>query len=208
MKTAITFILFLFLSSCATKKNIESKEKLEYRFQNIYETFDARKLNYIAVRKYCNRSFRINESNDKDCSNCYPNYSMYIFWTENNKSYIQKFDDCSEFYILEISKFNTNEFLDNYTVELQTGKVKRYKVDKETFSTVSHSCFKNYIINDGKLKYENSFDIYDLTGENENLNYESNNNLKIVKLDKKLNEIISGLEKQDHFKRNKKTCYN
>jgi hypothetical protein len=198
----------LFLSSCASKKNIETKEKFEYRFQRISERFDSQKLEYIGLRKYCNGSLRIIESNDRDCDNCNSSYEMYFFWNENSKSYAQKFDDCSDFNIVEISDFKVSEFLNKNTSELQTEKVERYKVDKETYSTVSHSCFRNYILNDGNKKYEKDFDIYDLTGEKDNLHYELNNNLKIVQLDKKLQKIISELEKEDRFKRNKKTCYN
>jgi hypothetical protein len=93
------------------------------------------------------------------------------------------------------------DFPKNNTSQLKTEKVKRYKIDKDTSSTVSHSCFRNYIINDGKTKYVKDFDLYDLTGQNNNLNYESNNNLSIVKLNLICEEIIYGLEKKKVFNR-------
>jgi hypothetical protein len=58
------------------------------------------------------------------------------------------------------------------------------------------------------MKYEKKFDIYDLTGENDNLNFKTNNSLRLIELDNRLNEIISELEKENRFERNKKTCYN
>jgi len=208
MKNAIQIILVLILSSCASKKGIEKKNISEYKLENITENFDVKKLSYIGLEKYCVGGVRIEVSNEKDCKNCYSENDIYIFWTDNNKSYVQKFDNCSEFNIVEIFDFKPIEFLKNNTTELQTESVKRFQVDKDTYSTVSHSCFRNYILNDGKMKFEKKFDIYDLTGENNNLNFITNNSLRLIELDNKLNEIISELEKENRFERNKKTCYN
>lgn len=208
MKNVIQLILILILSSCATKKDIEKKEKSEFTLSKITERFDSKKVEYIGIKKYCVGGVRIEMTNKKDCKNCYSKNDIYIFWTDNNKSYVQKFDNCSEFNIVEILDFQPTEFLKNNSTELQTEKVGTYKVDKETYSSVSHSCFKNYILNDGKMKYEKKFDIYDLTGENDNLNFKTNNSLRLIELDNRLNEIISELEKENRFERNKKTCYN
>ena len=208
MKNVIQLILILILSSCATKKDIDKKEKSEFTLSKITERFDSKKVEYIGIKKYCVGGVRIEMKNKKDCKNCYSKNDIYIFWTDNNKSYVQKFDNCSEFNIVEILDFQPTEFLKNNSTELQTEKVGTYKVDKETYSSVSHSCFKNYILNDGKMKYEKKFDIYDLTGENDNLNFKTNNSLRLIELDNRLNEIISELEKENRFERNKKTCYN
>ena len=208
MKTAIQFILILILSSCASKKSIEKKNISEYKLENITEKFDAKKLSYIGLKKYCVGGVRIEMPKEKDCKNCYSENDIYIFWTNENKSYVQKFDNCSEFNIVEIFDFKPTDFLKTNTTELQTESVKRYQVDKETYTSVSHSCFRNYILNDGKIKYEKKFDIFDLTGENENLNFKTNNSLQLIKLNNKLNDIISELEKKNRFERNKKTCYN
>ncbi len=208
MKNVIQLILILFLSSCATNKNIEEKEKSEFTFSKITKRFDSKKVEYIGIKKYCVGSIRLNSLGPDDCPKCFSKNNIYFFWTENGKSYVQKFDNCSEFNIVEIFDFKPTEFLINNMTELQTESVKRYQVDKDTYSTVSHSCFRNYILNDEQTKYEKKFDIYDLTGENDNLNFETNNNLRLIQLDNKLNEIISELEKENQFERNKKTCYN
>lgn len=208
MKITIQFILVLILSSCASKKSIERINISDYEFESITKAFDAKKLSYIGLKKNCVGEDRIKMSNEKDCKNCVAINNTYIFWTDENKSYVQKFDNCSEFNIIEIFDFKPTEFLKNNTTELQAESVKRYQVDKGTYRTVSHSCFRNYILHDGKIKYEKKFDIFDLTGENENLNFKTNNSLQLIKLNNILNEIISELEKENRFERNKKTCYN
>ena len=205
MKNVITLILVLILSSCASKKITERKDKADFTFVSITESFDVKKVNYIGLKKYCVGGVRIEMPNEKDCRNCYSENDIYIFWNENGKSYVQKFDNCSEFNIIEISNFQPTEFLKNNTTELLTEKVKRYKVDKDTYSTVSHSCFRNYILNDGQKKYENEFDIYDLTDEEYNLNFQANNKLRLIQLDKKLSGIITELESENRFVRNKKS---
>jgi hypothetical protein len=208
MKNVIQLILILILSSCATKKDIDKKEKSEFTLTKITERFDSKKVEYIGIKKYCVGSIRLNSLGPNDCSKCFSQNDIYFFWTENGKSYVQKFDNCSEFNMVEIFDFKPTEFLKNNSSELQTENIKRYQIDKDTYSTVSHSCFRNYNLNDGQTKYKNEFDNYDLTGENKNLNYKSNNDLKIISLDKKLNEIISELENANRFERDKKTCYN
>ncbi|KAA5828195.1 hypothetical protein FPF71_04990 [Algibacter amylolyticus] len=208
MKTVITLIFVLILSSCASKKNAESKGKSEYTFEQIVQDFDSKKVKYIGMKKYCVGSVRLNTINPKDCANCFSDNDIYIFWNENGKSYVQKFDNCSEFNRIEIFDFQPSEFLNNNSKELLTEKVGRFQIDDETYSTISHSCFRSFILNDGQSKFENKFDNYDLTGENKNLNYKANNELKIIMLEKELNKIITELENDNRFERDKKTCYN
>ncbi len=208
MKIVIKLIIVLILSSCISKKSIQEKNISEYKLQNVTENFDAKKVSYIGLKKYCVGGIRIKMPNEKDCKNCYSQNDIYIFWAENNKSYVQKFDNCSEFNVIEIFDFRPIDFLKSNTSELQSENVKKFQIDKDTYSTVSHSCFRNYIFNDGQTKYEKKFDTYDLSNENDNMNFKTNNSLQLIKLDNKLNKIIMRLESENRFERNKKTCYN
>jgi hypothetical protein len=207
MKNAILLLLVLISSSCASKKSIYRKVNTKYKFSEIVKQFDKKNLNYIGLKKKCVGGV-LKEPNKNDCKQCYSKNNIYIFWTDNKKSYVQKFDNCSEFNIIEIFDFKPGEFLKNNTEKLQTEKVGKYKIAKGTYASASHSCFRSFFLNDGKSKYENKYDVNDLTGKNDNLNYQINNNLKLVELEKILNGIIKKLEKENQFKRNKKTCYN
>lgn len=204
-KNVVQLILFLFLCSCATKKSVEVDNVVKYKLKTVAVTYDAKKLSYIGLQKYCIGGFRMEKPNEKGCENCKSKNEFYIFWSENDKSFVQKFDNCSEFHKLEISDFNPIEFLKSNANELKSESIKRYQIDEETYSTVSHSCFRNYVFNDGQNKYEKKFDIYDLTGENINLNFNYNNGTRLIKLDTQLNGIIAELESQNKFKRNKKS---
>lgn len=206
MKNVILLIFVLPFGSCAVKNSIKHKEKTEFTFSEITKTFDKKNVNYIGFKKKCIGRVRLEKATNKNCRNCNSKNDIYIFWTDNEKSYVQKFDNCSAFNSVVISGFNPNEFLKKNTAELQTNKVEAYKMNEDTYLSVSHSCFRDFILNDGLLKYEKRFDLLNLTGENENLNYKRNNSLKLVELEKKLNGIIQKLERKNQFKRNKKTC--
>ena len=207
MKNIIPIILALILSSCASKKNTQTKSKAEYTFEAITESFDDQNLSYIGLKSYCVGTVRLEKRNKNNCPNCNSEHEIYIFWSVNGKSFVKKFDNCSEFNTIEISNFNPIVYLKNNSAELKLEKVGQFKVREDTYSSVSHSCFRKYIINDGHIKYEHEFDNYDLTGENKNLNYQANNELKIIMLDKKLERIITDLEKEKEFKRDNTTCY-
>ncbi len=206
MKNVILLILVLSFGSCAIKKNTEIEDKSNFTFASIAESFDAKKTNYIGFKKNCIGINRLEKATKINCRNCYSKNDIYIFWNDHEKSYVQKFDNCSAFNSVIISGFTPNEFLKKNTTELQTNVVGGYKINKDSYIGTSHSCYRNFIVNDGLLKYEKGFDVLKLTGENENLNYKLNNSLKIVALEKILNGIILKLESQNQFKRNKKTC--
>ena len=206
MKNLILLIFVLIFGSCAIKKNTEIKDKSDFTFASITESFDAKKINYIGFKKNCIGVNRLEKATKINCRNCYSKNEIYIFWNDREKSYVQKFDNCSAFNVVIISGFKPNEFLKKNTTELQTNEVGGYKINEDTYLSTAHSCYRNFIVNDGILKFEKGFDVLDLTGENENLNYKINNSLKIVALEKILNGIILKLESQNQFKRNKKTC--
>ena len=210
MKKYLTLILILFLSSCATKKRIKTEKKIDFTLWNIAKELNSKGLKYIALKRNCVGGIRINKPDESDCPNCSPHYSTYILYNENDKSYIRKFDNCSEYNKIEITSLNPIDYLENHKSELRLQNVGNYKIDNKTYSSISHSCFREYWINDGQSVYWKKFDLYNLTNSNDhkNLNYESNNSLAIVILNKSIDELIKELERGNQFKRNKKTCYN
>lgn len=208
MKTVIKLILILILSSCASKINFKKKDRSEFNLENITESFDTKNINYIGLKKHCEGQILIETKDLKDCSNCYSKNEIYIFWNENEKSYVQKFDNCSKFNSVEIFDFNPKEYLKINTTQLQSENIKKYRNDNDTNLSISHSCYRNYVFNFKQTKYQKAFDLFDLMGENKNLNFEYNNSTRLIELDKTLNEIIARLEKELQFQRNKKTCYN
>lgn len=89
MKTIIPLILVLFLSSCALKKDTVSKDNSEDTFATITERFDSKELPYIALKKYCVGGVRMDKPNKKDCPDCYSEYDIFIFWSEDGNSFVK-----------------------------------------------------------------------------------------------------------------------
>jgi hypothetical protein len=207
MKTVILLILTLNLTFCASQNISKNEEEKEFIIDKIVKRFEKKKTGYVMFESTCVDEI-LNPFDPKECESCYANKEIYVFWNEKNKSYIQKFDNCSEFNLIEIHNLNPSLFLKRNSKKMQTEKVRKYQIDENTINIVSHSCIKKYILNDGKSKYEKIFDYYDLTGKNENINYNKNKKLKLIILDTKLEKMIKDLDDKNSFERDKKTCYN
>ncbi len=123
--------------------------------------------------------------------NCdYGNSSLYVFWKENQQSFFRKIDKCN-FSQIEIS----NEIFRNYSekiINITNESVKAYTLINNDSIEIRHSEFaKYYFVINGKLEVK-VFDYFDLTSQSErqNLNYEFNHSLELVKLSKVCDKII------------------
>ncbi len=208
MKNLFLLIFSVITSACISQKNVELKDRVELNFESITKSFDAKNLDYIGSEKYCNSGSDFQMNGVDDCENCYSYKDIYIFWSENGNSYVQKFDTCSEYNIVEISGFDASQYLKTNFEDLQNQMIGPYKLEDNSYLEVSHTCYGSYIFNYKSLRFGVDFDYFKLRGENENINYKKNNALKIIVLDKKLESIIDGLENQKSFKRDKSTCKN
>lgn len=90
MKNVILLILILAFGSCAIKKTTEIKDKSEFTFASIAESFDAKKTNYIGFKKNCIGINRLEKATKINCRNCYSKNEIYIFWNDHEKSYCSK----------------------------------------------------------------------------------------------------------------------
>jgi hypothetical protein len=207
MKTVISLILVLILSSCASKKHKEQIAKAQYSLPIIAKKFDAKKHRYIGLTMHCSGGFPRPIDFKNDCPSCRSRNDIYFFWTENEKAYLQKFDNCSAFNIVEIKDFEPEAYLKSNSSELQNEEVGKYQTAPGVYRTTAHYCSSQYIFNDGETKFDQKFNRSDLLGEGENLNFQVNNELKLIDLDKKLNQIILAFENENRFVRNNKTCF-
>jgi hypothetical protein len=137
--------------------------------------------NYFFYNTYCIGSKRLIKIDEIDCS--IEGAFIYLFWQEENKSYIQSLGICNN--KIEISNNIFDFFLDNYS-KIKDEKVEPYQTDKNSIIGISHSCFKKFIYYDETKEVIVKFDEFNLTTEIEcpNINYEINNNLNVVLLSK------------------------
>jgi len=181
MKTI--FILLLFTSQLFSQQKIDSIINVSTRnleIKGISEFF------YFA--KYCNGGVKILTKDRIDCT--IEDGNVYLFWKERNKSFIRKLGLCNNTNI-KIKNTVLNFYIKNLNY-IKTEKVKRYQTSQNFFSTTDHTCFKKFYIYENSVSSKNEFIEYNTETDqnNPNINYISNNNLKIVMLAKLCEKII------------------
>jgi len=120
---------------------------------------------------------------------------------------IKKIDNCGLYYSLPLGETQLNNFFPSNTEALASGAVKHYEAenlsDTPKLRTSVEPCSHYYKFNKDGDSFEKEFNLYSLTNDSlrPNINYKYNNGLKIVELDKILDEVISEVESK--FRRQK-----
>lgn len=219
-KKISTVIIFILLSNCSTKKvipfgeyvKLHEESKLEYindvNMITKANELRARKTDFIAYKSYSIGSVILNKIDSGTCPNCNPDYPLFLFWNENGKTWIQKFDNCGEYFLLELNDSKIADFVSKNFEIIKSEKIKYYRTDKNMISIIDHSTFKQFLIVKSNIEIYNHFDIHNLSNDSDdpNINYQYNNNLKIVKLDKMIKKEIIKLDSQNLFKRDLLKC--
>ncbi len=137
-------------------------------------------------------------------------FTMYGFWFDGTEAWVKKYDSCGEVNSVRLSDTAVLEYYKNNFKEIKSREVERFKprsdsvANGEAFtyiSMASHTPLRFYWFFQGSTQFEKSFDKYDLTTEDDhfNLNYESNNNLAIVKLNSICEAIIDSMYTEKKF---------
>lgn len=119
------------------------------------------------------------------------NFTAYVFWKENNKIYLQKLDNLNKYKPIEIEDFELFTMIDRNLTTIKTEKVLEYQI-REGFRKVT---LYSYPICKSKLYFQSDKDLlikeFDQNhlvetgysdGRNKNLNYKSNNKLKMIEI--------------------------
>ena len=140
---------------------------------------------------------------DKYCELDYYNLPTFILWKENGKIFLTKTDNCFKYSILEINAEKIwQSYFENEKI-IKTEKVKSFqfveiKNGKKRIlnSMVDHSHHQEFKIFTKNEIIEKHFDDFDLqkteqNGNEININYKNNMNLKSKKLIDKISNIVS-----------------
>ena len=181
-KKLLFFILFTnFLSAQQTEvDSIISKEVKQLKENGIDKFF--------FLQKFCVGCDEIITANKVECELKY--YQLYLFWQENNKSYFRKIEKCNSKKIKISGNFINKFYIKNIDI-IKNENVKEYQTGKDEYIMVDHSSFsKLYFFIDGNL-ITKQIDYFNLESqETPNINYEYNNSLKLVKLNRECSKII------------------
>lgn len=221
MKSAFQILICILLLSCKsnqTKNNLEytsiNKESIS-EFKNELEIFTRiselrkKKLDFIAYKNYSIGSKSIIYTNDtNNCSNCSDYYSTYLIWEENEIDYIQIFDNCGNFYPVQIQNKSILKFMKENFETFRNERVKFYQTDKTSILTISHSTYKEFLFSLNDEEIYNYFDTYNLESSTErvNINYLHNQNLKLIQLNNMIEAEIKNQNNLNTFKRDLTQC--
>jgi hypothetical protein len=150
-----------------------------------------------------------------DPSSCNPNgiyFTMYAFWKKGENNYVKKFDNCGEFNSLKLSDSEPIELYLKNIENLKSEKVKSYQTKPDSIanglvykgtSSKTHQPQRYFWFYNKLDEFKNHFDTYDLTTEKENpnLNYKTNNELSLVKLNTICEKIIDEFNEKELFNR-------
>lgn len=165
-----------------------------------------KKIDTICTFKdYSVGSVQIFDKNEEDkyCELDYYNLPTFILWKENGKIFLTKTDNCFKYSILEINAEKIwQSYFENEKI-IKTEKVKSFqfveiKNGKKRIlnSMVDHSHHQEFKIFTKNEIIEKHFDDFDLqkteqNGNEININYKNNMNLKSKKLIDKISNIVS-----------------
>jgi hypothetical protein len=194
-------IVIVFGLMCMGTQAQHDKAHVDHLVSKFIKSLEKRNINnYMYMYDYCDGSTEIFKLSDGSrCSSKGTYYKAYVFWNEDNETVVKKIDNCGLFYSLPIINQEILSFISANIEELEL-KVKKYEVETPENRPVKqseiHSCFKMFQFNINEKTFGQTYNLYQLTNESKykNLNFEYNNNLKIVELEKLLNEEIRGME--------------
>jgi hypothetical protein len=155
--------------------------------------------NYICVGGYYDDS-------------CYREKPTYLFWINNGRSFVKRFDVCQDFKTIELSGENPLTFYirNKKVIELEQIKeptfivAKRGKKKSDTLSIMTtHSCHHDFNFYLGNEFYKKSADDFDLnTYESDgmqNIYYTQNQNSIFNKLIIEVKDLIVTLRRDEAF---------
>ncbi len=205
MKKLLLFLFFGIISAMSIAQN--DKSYVEDLVSEFTESLKNRDItNYFYMNKYCIGKTKMFQLKDgKMCISKGTYYEVFIFWMEGDQAMIKKIDNCGMFFSLALANNSVLDYVNNNSKKLEKGLVKAYAVKNPENVPVKRSkvypCNRLFQFNWDNNSYGQKYNLYDLTNESkyENLNFESNNKLEVVVLEKSLEAIIS--ENEFKFKR-------
>ncbi|PKG43698.1 hypothetical protein CXF67_03650 [Psychroflexus sp. MES1-P1E] len=211
MKRSLIIILLLIFNLTLGQEKIDPTESLISEFKSQLE---IKKVSEFFVLKHVtygsSHIFDLDDPNS--CSSNRTYFTMYAFWKKGNNNYIKKFDNCGAFNSIKLANSKPNEFYQNNFENLKSEKVKPYQTSPDSIanglvyksiSSASHQPQRYFWFYKNSQEYTNHFDKYNLTTkkENPNLNFKTNADLSIVKLNAISEEIINEMNDKELFKR-------
>jgi hypothetical protein len=207
MKRFTLFLALLFAFQLNAQRDEAYVDKLLSEFT--YKLEERSIYSWFFVKRYCTGSVEMFQMDDGSwCSSKGTYYETYVVWVEEDGSpMIKKVDNCGLYYSISLKSNVLTSFVSDNLNDLIETSVKNYQADNISgtpeLRTSVHSCKRSFVFRRSGGVSKTNYDLYDLSTSEEypNVHYKYNSDLKIVTLDKILDEIIENL--QTKFRRQK-----
>jgi len=155
---------------------------------------------FFTVKHYCSgkiEMFQIGKER-KMCSSKGTYYKVFVVWKEDNYVHVKKIDNCGLFYSTSLTDTDIFDFFIENQTDLASEEVKQYKSASYTgtpeLRKQPQPCFRSFSFTEAGNTSTASYNLFDLSNEKDNLNFEYNNQRKAVLLDAKLEIILASSE--------------
>jgi len=210
------FILFfsIIIKSISYGQNIH--QRLDSLTMNFVKELQLENIDTICVYKDycigCGKFLKYQE--DSITYYCFHDISIYIFWVNQGKTFINKKDNCFDYSTVEIGSTSLWNIFFTYENQIKMEKVKPFEYlvcknkKKKVYSiSIDHSRHLNFKIIVDKDIVTMNFDEFDLEKEDNgylNINYSHNWNLKSKKIIDELKRLVSHIEDEKLFTKNRR----
>lgn len=198
MKSILFLLCFsLCLSAQAQKKDETYTKELVEEFTSQLQSRDIQDL--FTTAHYCLGSNSMFKIGDNMCSSSGSYVAYYIVWKEDGKDYVKKVDNCGLYYTQELSDTRLSDFYTKEYPALLDDEVKPYR--SETFTgtpearKTPQSCMREFQFIRGNSITEKKFNVFAISNDSDgkNLNYTFNQTLKLVALNKQIEDLVASL---------------
>ena len=192
-------ILFIFIILGSINLNAQNDKKyLETLVEEFTQNLENRNIkNYFYTTRYCSGNivmFKLD--NGKRCMSKETYYEVFIFWKEKEGvSMMKKIDNCGLYFSVPLPENDVVSFYLSNLEKLRS-KVKNYKTAEKTIAPIQrteiHNCYREFKFIYGNEKFEQLYNEFALINDsqNANINFDYNNSLVVVSLDKIIDTII------------------
>jgi hypothetical protein len=156
---------------------------------------------WFSNKRYCNGAIEMFTLEDGSmCTSKGTYFEVFLFWMDEGKPMIKKFDNCGRYYSLELQDASLMEYFGSNAEALKNGMVKTYRAKSISgvpkLNTETYPCARAFQFKTAIDWYGQSYNLFDLSNDSDssNVNAEYNNALEIVALDKLLDGTIEAME--------------
>lgn len=200
MKNILILIAFLATYSAIAQNDEAYVDELTQEFTK--KLMDRGIDDFFISKQYCSgkiEMFLIGEDK-KRCTSKGTYFEVYVVWQEDEVSRIKKIDNCGLFYSEELLDDALITFFESNAAALKTEEVKKYKSStysgKPELRKTPQPCHRNYTFTESGVSQSKRYNLFDISNDSDgsNLNFEYNNNLKMVQLDAMLKSVLTNLD--------------